>query len=125
MNSETQKLIYKLGVDACVLALVAFAGMLTAESILPGILSRYVTVAEASVGLVALCALVAWWGKKINYAFELKKTPRWLGGVLAIFALALLANALLSFSSFALAFIIVLCVALTYYLAKILLPQKN
>ncbi len=69
-KKQFELLIYKLSNDILFLWMLAFAGLLIMESLVPGFFSAYLSFTKVILILFAILFLIAWLGRRNNITFE-------------------------------------------------------
>lgn len=118
--------VYALLIETIELSLFAFAVVMTAEAVLPGIVSFRVNLAKPLIGIILMIALAGFLGKHLGASFPFspnKKSPlTWIG--ISWFAF-LLTLASIGFPSWAVPVIIGTVFGIAYLFWKILFRRET
>ena len=97
-DTNFQMLMYKLAHDALLLLLVAFAGMLVSEGILPGFISAHISFVKLITAIFTVMACILLLGHKLGIAYTASPMQKnKLFPLLLIFAFLLIGNSMLKF----------------------------
>jgi hypothetical protein len=110
--------LYKILGDILTVLLVALALLILSESLMPGLVSVYLSFTRLILAVFAVLASMIYLGKINNLSFDRKKekTAFWSG--LMFFFAVLTINALLKFSVWEIAIIATTSIFLIYYLSE-------
>jgi len=92
-------LSYKLLYDFLALLLFTFMGMLTAEGLLPGLVSSKISFSKMTITIFLTLALIAYLGKNLNITYDkVRINKNKILPVLILFSFLLIGNSLLKFT---------------------------
>jgi hypothetical protein len=119
-SKEFSLMLYKIFNDTLFLLTAAFVLLLTAEALLPGFSSSYLSFTKMVLLMFANLGAVIYLGKRNNIQlgeFDFKKNKLWLA-LFLIFFIFLLIRALYKFSWGEIIIIIIISLFILYYLYK-------
>lgn len=92
-------LTYKLLYDALLLMLVTFAGVLTVDGLLPGLLTSKISFSKITIAIIIVLASIAYLGKNLDITYgKTKINKNKILPVLILFSFLLIGNSLLKFT---------------------------
>lgn len=99
ISKYTFLIAYKLLHDAMLLALITFAGVLTADALLPGFVTSKISFSKIALTLIVIASMIVYLGKQLGIAYkESQKLKGKILPALIIFSFLLIGNSLLKFT---------------------------
>ena len=100
-------MLHALLSDAIVLVLVAFAGLMTLESLMPGFVSAHINLAKILFAIAVLFLAHFAVGHAYHIPASEKRAPWWLLTILILWSSAIVISSLIKFPLYAIAIIFV------------------
>lgn len=118
LKGELGIFFYKIFNDILVLLLVAFSLLLVSESVLPGMVSAYLSFTDVVFMLLSALGMIAYLGKINGLSFEFDNKKTALLGGLMLFSILLIINSLLKFDWWEITIITIAAIFFLSYLYK-------
>jgi hypothetical protein len=126
INKNYLLITYKILHDILLLILIAFAGILVADALLPGIISSKISFSKMTIALILTSSLIAYLGNhlQISYAEEKINKSKILP-ILILFSFLLIGNSLLKFTLWQNIMITIISLILFFLFYEILFASKK
>jgi hypothetical protein len=99
ISKDSLLVVYKLLYDLLLLLLLTFAAVLTAEGLLPGLISSKISFSKITIALLAVLAAIAYLGKNLNITYDkIRINKNKILPALILFSFLLIGNSLLKFT---------------------------
>lgn len=112
-------MVFALLYDTLILSLLAFAGLMTLEALIPGFISVHINLAKIVFGISLLLFAYAGIGYAKNITLSSRVIPKWFKVILLLWSSLLILNALIKFPLYA----IVIIFLLTAVIGKLLYDE--